>query len=137
MDESAVRAWVDRYREAWESNDPDTIGGLFADGARYHTEPYAEPIAGRDAIVADWLERKDEPGQTSFRSEVLAIAGDVAFVRGWTTYFDPPQRDYSNLWVIRFDGDGRCEEFTEWWMKHRATQGSGSGSGSNSGSGSG
>jgi hypothetical protein len=24
---------------------------------------------------------------------------------------------YSNLWVIRFDADGRCREFTEWYMR--------------------
>ena len=37
------------------------------------------------------------------------------FVRGWTHYDDPP--GFSNLWVIRFDADGRCIEFTEWWME--------------------
>jgi len=23
---------------------------------------------------------------------------------------------FSNLWVARFGADGRCSEFTEWWM---------------------
>lgn len=119
MDEAAVRSWVDRYRDAWESNDPEVIGSLFTDEARYLTEPYAEPLEGRDAIVAGWLSARDEPGQTEFRYEVMVIAGNLGFVRGWTTYHDPPERKYSNLWVVKLADDGRCEEFTEWWMQHR------------------
>jgi hypothetical protein len=48
---------------------------------------------------------------------VLAVAGDLGFVRGWTTYTNPPTA-YSNLWVVRLAADGRCVEFTEWWMEH-------------------
>ena len=29
-----------------------------------------------------------------------------------------PPSTYSNLWVIRLDAEGRCTEFTEWWMQH-------------------
>lgn len=28
-----------------------------------------------------------------------------------------PSRAYSNLWVIKFDAESRCNEFTEWWME--------------------
>lgn len=119
MDADALRSWVDRYRVAWESNEPDDIAGLFTEDATYATDPYSEPWRGRDAIVKEWLDAKDEPGQTEFRSEVMAIDDDLGFVRGWTTYLDPPERTYSNLWVIRLDDDGRCSEFVEWYMKHR------------------
>ena len=115
MDEPSVASWVERYQRAWESNDPAAIGELFADDARYYQGPDGEPWRGRAGIVTNWLEHKDEPGTWSFRYQILAVAGDLAFVRGWTHYDDPP--DFSNLWVIRFDGDGRCVEFTEWWME--------------------
>ncbi len=47
---------------------------------------------------------------------MLAVAGDLGFVRGWTTYpgQDPPA--YSNLWMIRLTPEGRASEFTEWWI---------------------
>jgi ketosteroid isomerase-like protein len=118
VDAEAVRAWVNRYREAWESNDPDVIGDLFSEDARYFTEPYAKPWAGREGIVKEWLDHRDEPGQTEFRFEVVGIDGDLGFVRGWTRYLDPPPREYSNLWTVRLDDDGRCVEFVEWWMRH-------------------
>lgn len=117
MPESLVTTWVDRYVRAWESNDPTAIGELFADHALYYPRPDGEPWRDRDGIVAGWLERKDEPGTWDFRYQVLAVTADLAFVRGWTHYVEPPT-DFSNLWVIRFDGAGRCVEFTEWWMEH-------------------
>lgn len=116
MDRGGLDAWLQRYVGAWETNDPDEIGGLFTDDARYYTAPHREPWAGRDGIVEGWLARKDEPGDWGFRSEILAVCEDVGFIRGWTAY---PQEghDYSNLWVIRLDTDGRCSEFVEWWME--------------------
>jgi ketosteroid isomerase-like protein len=114
-------SWVDRYVTAWRSNDSEDIGSLFTEDARYYTAPFREPWVGRDVIVAGWIDRKDEPGQWEFRHEILGADGDVGFVRGWTRYAptdQEPQTDYSNLWIIRLEPDGRCSEFTEWWMEH-------------------
>lgn len=115
-DENAVARWVDAYVRAWESNDPDHIGALFTEDGRYYTAPFRPPWTGRQGIVDGWLKRKDELGQWEFRYEVMAVADGVGFVRGWTAY---PDVTYSNLWVIRLAGDGRCEEFTEWWMAEK------------------
>ena len=109
-------AWVQRYVAAWDSNNPDDIGGLFTDDAEYFTAPFRAPWRGRNGIVQGWLHRKDEPGDHEFRHEVIAIADDLGFVRGWTRYAgqDPPS--YSNLWLIRLTADGQASSFTEWWM---------------------
>ena len=112
-----VQAWVERYVQAWNSNDPAAIGSLFTEDAAYHTEPYSQPWRGRDEIVRQWLDRKDEPGETQFRWHPLTVTPEVAVIEGTTAYRDPP-RTYSNLWVLRLAADGRCTEFTEWWMQH-------------------
>ena len=116
MDKDALDAWVTGYVRAWESNDPKDIERLFAADGVYFTAPDREPWRGRDAIVAGWLQRKDDPGDWTYRYEILGVAGGegVGFVRGWTSY---PGRTYSNLWVVRLAPDGRCTEFTEWWME--------------------
>ena len=114
MEEQAVHSWVERYLSAWISNHADDIASLFTEDARYFTAPHREPWSGRVDIVEGWIDRKDEPGQWEFSHELLAIAGDLAFVRSWTHYLD--EDDYSNLWMIRLDDAGRCSEFTEWWM---------------------
>ncbi len=112
-----LRAWVDRYVQAWNSNDAAEIGALFSEDAAYYTEPFRRPWRGRAEIVRQWLERKDEPGETTFDWRPLAVGPEVAVVQGETTYRTPPNT-YSNLWVVRLDAEGRCTEFTEWWMQH-------------------
>jgi hypothetical protein len=121
-DREALARWTDAYIGAWDSNDPGEICGLFTEDARYLTEPHARPWTGQDEIVAEWLARKDEPGDHTFRWEILAMAGALGFVRGWTSYptQDPPV-DYGNLWVIRLEDDGRASEFTEWWVRVKDT----------------
>jgi uncharacterized protein (TIGR02246 family) len=113
-DISGVTRWVDGYVRAWNSNDPDEIGALFTDDAEYYTAPFSPPWRGREQVVAGWLGRKDEPGETTFDWHPVVVADEVAIIEGTTTY---PDQTYSNLWVIRLDADGRCREFTEWWME--------------------
>jgi ketosteroid isomerase-like protein len=119
MDGGRVERWLEGYVRAWGSNDPEEIGALFTDDARYWTAPFREPWTARRGIVEGWLDRKDEPGQWEFRHQILAVAEDLAFVRGRTTYANGER--YSNLWVIRLTEDGRASEFTEWWMSEEPT----------------
>ncbi|WP_084964427.1 YybH family protein [Thermoactinospora rubra] len=112
-----LKAWIDGYVRAWNSNDPDDIASLFTDDARYHTEPFSAPWEGREEIVANWLARADQPGEANFEWRTVAVDGDVGVVQGTTRY---PDQTFSNLWVIRFSPDGRCREFTEWWMEQPA-----------------
>ena len=113
------RDWVERYVRAWNSNDPEDIASLFADDARYFTEPHADPWVGRDEIVRRWLERKDEPGDTTFTFDVLVATDSLGIVRGETRY-GSTGRNYSNLWEIRLDEAGASVEFVEWWMEQHS-----------------
>jgi uncharacterized protein (TIGR02246 family) len=116
MDTDTIDRWMEGYIRAWESNDPDEIGALFTEDARYYTAPHREPWSGREGIVEGWLERKDQQGEWDFRYEIVAQADDLAFVQGWTTYHGQEEPNYGNLWVLRLTEDGRCSEFIEWWM---------------------
>ncbi|MGW9167778.1 nuclear transport factor 2 family protein [Agromyces sp. NPDC055658] len=106
--------WVDGYVRAWRSNDPDDIRALFTDDAIYLLAPDAEPLRGHEGIVTGWLEHADADGEWSFEWSAVHEASDLALVQGRTEY--PAERDYLNLWVIRFAPDGRASEFTEWYM---------------------
>jgi len=116
VDSSIVSAWIDGYVRAWNSNAPSDIGSLFTDDAAYYAGPFDAPWRGRKNIVQNWLARQDAPGSTTFRYEVLVATDDTGVVRGWTEYH-APRRTFSNIWLIRFDKDGRCREFTEWWVQ--------------------
>jgi uncharacterized protein (TIGR02246 family) len=62
VDEQAVAAWLDGYSRAWKTYDPEQIGELFSEDAVYFDNPFDEPVRGREAIVASWLEDPDEEG---------------------------------------------------------------------------
>lgn len=119
MNEHDVLRWVDAYEVAWETNDPERIGALFTDDATYRPEPFGDPVVGRETIVAWWLAHKDETHTWDFDDRVLGISGDVAFVQGETVYSEPEMKTYHNLWVVRLTEEGRCSDFTEWWMRQR------------------
>jgi ketosteroid isomerase-like protein len=131
MDRPAVQAWLDRYVEAWKTYDPDQIGSLFAADATYRYHPYDaddDVVRGRDAIVRDWVEpegnasSRDKPGTYEAKYEAYAVDGDRAVATGWSRYWTDDTRStldrtYENVFLIRFDEDGRCKEFTELFMK--------------------
>jgi hypothetical protein len=116
MERTDVERWVQGYINAWGTNDPSDIGALFTESATYYTAPHREPWRGRDGIVAGWLGRKDQQGEWDFEYRVQDVVGNKAYVRGLTTYHDQNEADYSNLWEVTLDADGRCSEFIEWWM---------------------
>jgi uncharacterized protein (TIGR02246 family) len=119
-----VDEWMQRYVQAWSTDDPEDIGALFTEDARYFTEPYAEPWNGREEIVRKWVEGGDSNVEWAFAYGIVAVDGDVAVIRGLTEYAPEKEGEaakiYHNLWVIRFADDGRALEFTEWWMKTKA-----------------
>ena len=120
MDRAGVAAWLQRYVDAWKSYDREAITGLFGEEAEYRYHPYDEPVVGRSAIVDSWLDDLDEPGTYDAHYEPVAIEGDVAVARGTSTYFDDSgkvEKIYDNLYLMAFDEDGRCIDFTEWFMK--------------------
>jgi ketosteroid isomerase-like protein len=129
MDQGAVQDWLDRYVAAWISYDADAIGALFADEVTYRYHPYDEPIVGRDAVVASWLgaddsdaaSTRDEPGTYEGAYAPVAIDGDVVVATGRSTYRGSPGGAvtdvFENCFVMRFDGAGRCRDFTEYYIK--------------------
>ncbi len=93
---------------------------LFGEDAVYRYSPFDEPVKGRDAIVASWLEHPDPPGTYDAHYETALIAGDRAVTNGRSLYFAEDggvRAEWDNIFLLRFDGDGRCIEYTEWYMQ--------------------
>jgi ketosteroid isomerase-like protein len=128
-DRDHVQRWLDDYVSAWKSYDRDEIAALFADDVEYRYHPYDEPVRGGEAVVASWLgesehegaSERDEPGTYDASYAPVAVDGDVAVAAGTSTYTTEPggpvDSIYHNCFVIRFAEDGRCREFTEWFIK--------------------
>ena len=111
----AVQAWLDAYIEAWRTYDRDAIADLFSADASYAYHPHDEPLQGREAIVASWLEERDEPGSWEAAYRPLLIERDRAVATGESRYAKGAV--FSNLYVLRFDDEGRCSELVEWYIE--------------------
>jgi ketosteroid isomerase-like protein len=112
-------AWLDRYIAAWRSGDAGDIGDLFSEDVTYSQDGGQTSIGGREAVVRDWLEAAYEPdAEWEASYEPLAIEDQVHVAVGSTRYRreDGVQEDFSNIFVCRFDEDGRCRDLREWWM---------------------
>jgi SnoaL-like domain len=128
-----VDQWLRRYVEAWRTYEPERIAALFSDNVSYRYHPYDEPLRGRDAVVASWLGQgdhpgaspRDEPGTYEATYRTVAVDDLTAVATGTTRYRSEPggapDKTFDNCFVIRFDGAGRCCEFTEWYMQRPTT----------------
>jgi hypothetical protein len=115
-----VDRWLEGYIEAWKTYDRARIADLFTEDAEYRYHPYDDPVQGREAIVESWLEEPDAAGTFEPDYSVIAVDGEVAVATGTSTYRHKNgsiARVYDNAFVMRFDAEGRCRDFTEWYMK--------------------
>jgi ketosteroid isomerase-like protein len=120
MGREDVADWLERYVAAWKSGDRADIAALFGDDARYRYHPYDEPLIGRAAIADSWLDDPDERGSFDAHYECFAVDGDAAVAIGTSAYFGSDgevERVYDNIFALRFDAQGRCSEYTEWYTK--------------------
>jgi hypothetical protein len=124
VDAAGFRSWLDRYVEAWRTYDETAIGDLFSDDAEYRWHPWEGPedaALGREAIVAAWLNDRDQPGTWTAEYRAWLVAGDRAVAVGTSRYLEPDgqmvDREYHNVFLCRFDDEGRCREFTEFFMR--------------------
>lgn len=129
MDRAQAQTWLDRYVAAWLSYDAKDVAALFSEDVAYRYHPSDEPITGREAVVAAWLgevnssgaSTRDAPGTYAAKYEPVAVDGDVVVATGTSSYREQPDgpvvRVYDNCFVMRFDPDGNCREFTEYYLR--------------------
>jgi SnoaL-like domain len=129
VDRANAQVWLDKYVAAWLSYDANDIAALFTEDIAYRYHPYNDPIVGRESVVASWLgednsdgaSTRDAPGTYQAHYEPVAVDDDVVVATGTSSYRERPDgpiiRLYHNCFVMRFDTEGRCREFTEYYIK--------------------
>jgi hypothetical protein len=137
MDRSAAQAWLDAYVEAWKTYDRDQVAALFAEDATYRYHPFDsgdDVLHGREAIVSNWVEPEGQRERARSRGtyeahyEPFAVDGERVVAVGTSTYYPDatrarPDRVYDNVFLIEFDGAGRCRDFNEFFMKEPGRRG--------------
>jgi hypothetical protein len=107
---------MDGYVLAWSSNETGHIQALFSENAVYDPQTADGEWHGIDEIVQHWQDIGDSEDNWDFQWLPLVETDDIAVVTGRTNYREPPA-SYRNLFVIRFNDEGRCYDFTEWYIE--------------------
>lgn len=112
----SVDAWLDAYKVAWETRDPEAAAALFTDDASYREEPYAEPFQGRSGVRDYWARVTATQEDVEFRSGTPIVDGRRAAVEWWVTLRNGgvDVTLAGEFWLI-FDDAGLCRELREYW----------------------
>jgi hypothetical protein len=121
VDAARFQLWLDDYVAAWTSYEPEAIGELFSEDAEYRYHPWDSPVKGRAAIVTAWLDDRDDPDSWTAEYRPWLVSGDRAVAVGVSRYVgdspDAVDREYHNVFLCRFDSDGRCQDFIELYLR--------------------
>ena len=114
-DRIMVSRWLADYEAAWRTPGTEGLAQIFTEDATYLQSPYAEPVAGLDAIRRMWDEEREGPEEVfTLATEIVAVDGPAAVVRAEVRYGDPLRQEYRDLWIMQLAVDGRCNWFEEW-----------------------
>jgi len=113
VDHSDVERWLESYERAWRAPGTEALAELFSPAATYSPSPWARAVEGLADIARFWEDERTGPDeQFAMTHEVVAVDGSTAVVRVSVDYATDSR--WRDLWVIRFDADGRCSAFEEW-----------------------
>jgi hypothetical protein len=110
--------WLEMYGKASRENDPQASAALFAQDAKYYETPFDEPRMGHDAIYQYWSQAAQNLKDTETAFEILTVQDSFGIAR-WQSKFTVIESGkrlaLDCLFVIKFNEDGLCQTFREWW----------------------
>jgi hypothetical protein len=113
-----VRAVIDVYIRAWETQDPDLIVTIFTPEAMYHERVMEAPIPDREAIRRYW-ESKVVGAQANITCCLMSLYldGDTAIAE-WAAEFDDVakgvRKRMREIAVLTFEGH-KIASLREYW----------------------
>ena len=125
MTSPELRAWLEQYRQAWETRDAGAAARLFADDAAYHETPFGTPARGKDGVRAYWSAATEHQRQVKFSYEVLSVTGDSCIAHWRAEYTRVPsgvQAWLDGVFVLEFETGGLCRTLREWWHRTEAPE---------------
>lgn len=115
---AAFAQWLHSYGQASIHNDPQASAELFAGNARYYESPFAQPLAGRQAIYDYWAAGAQNLADKEASYEILSVRDQVGIAR-WRARFLVKATGAAValdcIFVAEFDDQGLCCCFREWW----------------------
>ena len=115
--EAAARVWAREWSRAWPAGDADAVARLYADGARYYSQPFRPPRLGPAGARAYARESfSSEQLLQCWFGEPIAAAGRAAVEYWATLVFEGRDVTLAGCSLLRFDDDGRCSDHWDYWV---------------------
>jgi hypothetical protein len=123
MTEARARAWLDAYRTAWITRNPDLIVSLFAETGIYRESPYdSAPLQGHAEIREYWTRVTRFQDDVSLRFGRPVVVGSRIAVEWWVTHRRKGiPSTTSGGFFLQFDESGLCTDLREYWMRNDGT----------------
>lgn len=121
--EADARHWLDTYKAAWETADPDLAASLFQKDCTYRERRFADPMVSRDDVRKYWADRVEEHQQNiTFSYQLWAMNGRWCYA-GYQAAFDwlPISRriELDGIFRLQFSGISNglaiCQSLEEWF----------------------
>jgi SnoaL-like domain len=110
--ESAARRWRETWARGWEEKDVDAIAGLYAEGARFRSQPFRELQDPR--AYSEWAFAEQDEAQVWMGDPI--VAGDRAIVEYWAVVrYEGRDETIAGISVLRFGPDGLVHEQHDYW----------------------
>jgi nuclear transport factor 2 (NTF2) superfamily protein len=116
-----VKHFLTKYKEAWETRDPDLAAGLFTRDAKYHQHPFAEVIVGREAIHDYWAGATRQQEGIHFTVGAVIQCGYMLAAEWTCTYEDcssSEKRELAGMLFADFYGK-QVRHFREYWHSRK------------------
>jgi uncharacterized protein (TIGR02246 family) len=123
VDETESRKWLEGYRQAWETRDPEAAAALFSKDARYYETPFVAPAQGRDGVRNYWANATRNQSDITFSYNIVSVSGDRCIAR-WSATFTRVSSGVTasldGIFLLKFNNEGLCRELREWWHRSEA-----------------
>ncbi|PQA89480.1 nuclear transport factor 2 family protein [Hyphococcus luteus] len=111
-------AWLDGYKEAWETRDAAKAGALFTADATYRENPFEDAMEGRAAIEEYWSGVTADQRDVTFTYDVLTCDGDNCLAQ-WHAAFTSASGgaaiELDGVFLCAFADAKTVSSLKEWW----------------------
>ena len=113
---SSATEWVEAYRVAWETRDPEAAASLFTTDATYRDNIVEPPHQGQDGVRAYWTSVTASQDEVRVRMGRPFVDGDRVTVEFWTNMkVDGQTVTLPGCLLLDFTDEWLCRRLREYW----------------------
>lgn len=113
---SSATEWVEAYRVAWETKDPEAAASLFTPDATYRDNIVEPAHEGQDGVRAYWTSVTASQDDVQVRMGRPFVDGDRVTAEFWTNMKVGGQEvTLAGCLLLDFTQDWQCRRLREYW----------------------